>query len=353
MSDPRTEWAVRLGAPATATPDEARAAFLRALPDAEFVPYTGSAAALNALAGTAVPVGDGETARETVRAEVAALAAGFWELDPPARRAAWEALKARTTGGDAARLRALEPGLTVVTDPLPNPEAEELAQLVRELFVLPPRARGLRRNEWLAVHTRDSLRWCAAQKMLAALAPEVAALDESLAAVLSHGKVAEAFAEGCSANPRDLSDVDRDVAEFQERARLQTAGMGTKNGRVDRENIAEKVERWGKYFTRTIVISFIVILALAGVISALTKKDKNESALPLGPRGVRTPASYNPQPYSPPPITMSFSRESIAECERYERDKSRQQPTQFAGWVLCGRPRTPGTYNLALNAPRP
>jgi hypothetical protein len=335
VSDPRTEWAERLGAKARATPDEARAAFLRGLPGADFAPDAGTAAALNALAGTAVPV-SGEAARAAARAEVAAFAAGFWELEPPARRAAWEELRARVDAESGAdRLRALEPGLAVVTDPLPHPDADELAALVRELFVLPPRARGLRRNEWLAAHAHDTLRWCGAHHALRDSAPEVLALEPQLAAVLSNGAVTEAFADGFAVLPLPEPEPLPNEPQEEQRAEPSEYARAQRRAAAEAADSATSGTIWRSGWWILLVVIFVVRLA-----STMSGSGSSSTVPP--PK-----LNWSPQPALPDVKTGTFfSSTSIAEFERYERDKTRPLPAQYTSWVLMGRPRTPGYYNF-------
>jgi hypothetical protein len=145
--------AISCGLPGDGTPAEITAAFLRALPADQFVPPEEAAVAVNALAGTALPLSArGEAvAASDLGAEVAGFAAAFWSLPPADRRPRWAGLSARC-GDNHLRnqLTALQPGLDVEVKPHPDPTTEELAALVRELFVLPPHAQALRRVAWLA-----------------------------------------------------------------------------------------------------------------------------------------------------------------------------------------------------------
>lgn len=128
------------------------AAFFRALEGAGFAPPEALAVAVNDLTGAALPVTpDGVAdAGARRRAEVEAFAAAFWTLPPAERRARLADLSAgRADAAAARRLRQLAPGLDVPAAGHPDPAAAEVAALVRELFVLPPRERAVRRARWL------------------------------------------------------------------------------------------------------------------------------------------------------------------------------------------------------------
>jgi hypothetical protein len=149
MTGSREQAARVLGIPPDATAGAARAGFARLLRAEGFLPPEAAVAAANLLAGTALPVtpvGD-----DLVAGEVAAFAGAFWSLPPADRRARWIDLAARATAeANAARLLALEPGLGVEVGKYEDPAAGDLAACARELFLLEPRARAVRRAEWLA-----------------------------------------------------------------------------------------------------------------------------------------------------------------------------------------------------------
>jgi hypothetical protein len=146
--------AAALDVPPDAGASAARAAFLRRLAAEGFIPPESVVAAVNVLAGTACPVTpaavDGPTGPD---AEVEEFVRAYWSLAPAARRARWETLFAGNRNGSTrAVLRRLEAGLDVVVFPHADTIAEEIADLVRELFLLPPRERSLRRATWLVEH---------------------------------------------------------------------------------------------------------------------------------------------------------------------------------------------------------
>ncbi|HEX4608196.1 MAG TPA: hypothetical protein VH092_08315 [Urbifossiella sp.] len=121
--------------------------FLRSLTGYGFTPPEAGVAAL-AAAGAAVPVAAGLAALRFEQ-EVGRFAAAFWGLAPADRTARWTALAAAAVGPAAARLHELGPGLEVVPAGHADPAAAGVAALVGELFVLPARARAVRRLQWL------------------------------------------------------------------------------------------------------------------------------------------------------------------------------------------------------------
>src|SRR5436190_5060535 len=141
-ADPRTRAAAVLGLPAGATSAEAAVAFLAGLPLTDFAPPADRVAAVNLLAGAAVPFDADDAPGLTIADAVADFARRFWSLSPTERTAAWLSLsQLAADDSSAARLLALQPGLSVDADPPLGAAAAELAGLIRELFVLPPRER--------------------------------------------------------------------------------------------------------------------------------------------------------------------------------------------------------------------
>jgi hypothetical protein len=143
-------WAAKqLGVSPEATPAEARAAFLRQLPDEEFVPAPALVRGARALAafGSDVPPDPRaeaealQEAEEAVRAEIEDFADQYWEISVGPRRAKWEALMARADFSRSlrTRLRDLEAGLNIADPGLPagvDPYLRELASTLCNLYVL-------------------------------------------------------------------------------------------------------------------------------------------------------------------------------------------------------------------------
>jgi hypothetical protein len=185
----RRRWAAaQLGVAPDASPEEARSAFLRRLPEEDFVPPAAWAWAVRVLCGDRPgpwqSAADAEAARaagEGLRDEVEEFAGRFWALQPAERRARWDGLVARAAFSPPlrARLDAVAAGLDV---PAPGPargddlRAAELARRVGELFVLRP---GPRARAWQAFweEIRDSRReWRRATRVFRRRRPDLAAL---------------------------------------------------------------------------------------------------------------------------------------------------------------------------------
>lgn len=329
MTDPRTAWADLLALPADATAEDATSAFLRSMPD-DFLPAGEAVAAVSALAGAAVPAGRDFTADELLAAEVEAFAARYWSLDPVARLAAWSELSRR--GAPAGRLRELEPALDLAPPAMRDPAAEELAELFRALFVLPPRERAIRRNGWLVEHAADADKWRTALAAVVRTAPAVSALDPQLEAALGPDFPLVAFFTGATAAPRARASVADDMADFKTRMReYERTGGASPPGLTERAERAQSRFWWG-------LGAAVVVVIVIAVVSSGGNSSRSSTNTPV--------------------LRMSFTAAEVAEFERYERDKnagrSTTQPSRYAAWVLSGRPASvsSGTTQLTFTFER-
>jgi hypothetical protein len=376
-ADPRSRWAEQLSVPANATQEAALAAFLRALPGDDFLPAAERVAAVNALAEAAAPVGQDYGVVRLLSDELDEFATRYWTLDPETRLATWSELSRR--GASEPRLRELEPGLDLRTDSLTDPDADELARLFRELFVLPPRDRAIRRNTWLLENAMDAVRWRAALAVLAGEAPEVPALDARFRATLDPDFDLAAFVAGTAlstaTHSRDaiaesIAYVDARRQEYEE----------------DNEAVYEAADRrrakrilWGGALTAGLLV---LGCCLSG-ISNRTKRSEYAYSPPVSAshdEGTFTPADVAMfrqyerdqaarKPATPPPgysawvrlgrpstgdanssqsgvFTITFDDKSISECDDYDQRKRGPRPGFYEYWVKLGKPRTPGKYPL-------
>lgn len=190
----RRRWAAaQLGLEPGATPEEARAVWLRLLPEEEFVPSSEARWALVSLLYRK-PEGNWEARadeaaavqeEERLRGEVETFAEAFWDLPLNQRSQRWQELEDRCSFAPALRerLRLLEAGLKDL--PLPRVEEEgrwvaELAAHARSLFLLRPQPRARARQTLLRHMQEKRKEWQEAALRLRQLYPAVAALDNDL-----------------------------------------------------------------------------------------------------------------------------------------------------------------------------
>jgi hypothetical protein len=182
-----------LGLKPGATDEAARAAFLRELRNAEFVPGPHLREAFEAVIGGR-PLGADSALRDEfgrvmeskLRTEIEAFAASFFTIAPPVRAEIWSELNRRAAAlgrqSLQVRLRALEPGLRVELNVAPDaaPQVKQLAGLAGELFVLRPKPQAIRRQAWLAeVHSevvKSNEAWRRAARSLRRQYPGIAGL---------------------------------------------------------------------------------------------------------------------------------------------------------------------------------
>jgi hypothetical protein len=119
-----------------------------------------------------------------VRQKLDAFAANFFSEDPAARRARFEALEVacRPFPNLTARLRRLRPGLDVKRE-LPAGRSERvtaLATRARELFVMRPTERAMRRQEIMHELGQRAGDWGPAAREIRQRHPEIAVLEPDL-----------------------------------------------------------------------------------------------------------------------------------------------------------------------------
>jgi|GEM_PF-6789046 len=385
-ADPRARWAEQLATSAESTSDEAVAAFLRTLPKGNFLPAPEQVAAVNALAAAALPVGPDYTVEQLLRNEVETFAAQYWALAPTERRAAWEDLSRR--GANVARLRELEQGLHLLVTPLADPIAEELAALMRELFVLPPRERSIRRNTWLFVRTAEETKWREAFAAVHREVPALATLDSQLAVALSPTHAEAALAQANSARQSALrarddikdgfDDFGRRMREYQQTAKPAASSSGQSRATAS----------FGAFGVLGVVIVLFKILGAIGSSGSTSPK----YTPPVIPPNINYSAPAPDQgdqlkegPFSPEEVEkfeqyerdeaagmarhrstryavwkMSklqrevesllaetvFSSADIQECREYERTMNGRKPILYERWLKFGKPTEPGKYSF-------
>jgi hypothetical protein len=188
----RLRWAAeQLGLSPHASADEVRAAWLRRLPEEDFVPSSELRWALAALLrrqperGWETRADEAASAaeEERLRGEVEAFAEQFWYMPADERRRRWQELTDRCafTPTLRARLSLLESGLAVDSHaPSEDARVVELADHMRELFVLRPGPRARARRAILRRMKDDRKEWKAAVRRLRRACPTLASLGNDL-----------------------------------------------------------------------------------------------------------------------------------------------------------------------------
>lgn len=326
---PRARAVAVLRVPPDCTPADARAAFLRRVAADGFVPPEACVAAANRLAGTAVPLSAGGAEVEVAhfRNEIEAFAAAYWSLPPADRRARWAGLSAGATDEPpAARLRGLEAGLDLAVEPHPNPLAEEVAGAVRELYVLGPRGRAVRRAGWVAARADRVGDLADGYRRLRADAPLLAALEPELPNRLTRAVPLAPVAARGLLTGEQLAAVQRDFT-----ARLVSAVPPRPSPKA-----APAGEGIGwKSWVGGLWIAFILLRLVASSSTTTTTP--------------RSEPYYTPPPVHIAPIwnqTRTFTELDVKAFRAFEfrRDfgtipaSQNVPPAGYTDWVLLGRP---------------
>lgn len=179
----------QLGMPPETSPAEFRAALLRHLPVRDFVlPLSWTRVVFQQYrTDRDAAVLDGTMLQELedrCRHRLEEFRADFFKLSVDVRRQRWKEL---TEGCDFARhllaqLRALEPGLALGEEPAHDgvPRLPELVACLRELFLLPPMQRAIRRRVFLENAKAEPASWGRAAKRVRQYHAEWAALEPAV-----------------------------------------------------------------------------------------------------------------------------------------------------------------------------
>ena len=331
MTTPARERAAAvLGVPVAATAGEAAGAFLATLPRHEFVPPGDAVAAFNALADVSVPPDpDGETEPGLSVAErVEDFARQFWSLAPAERAAEWMALSRQARDAAASRLLALQPGLEVATHALSDPDAEEVAVLARELFLLPPRERAVRRNEWLLANASRHGELAQAVKPITRLRPDLVALDPQLFARLTGPFDANTFASAARAEP--LYGVEPAETEITE---LPTPAI-----QAVRESRARQGEG-GWSGSWIFIFGMIMLVRACASVTGPDSNSPNPVIIKLPERKYEIPNTRFDSPKLDSAAPVVFTHEQVAKFVTYERNNMTGfTPASYWDWVRSGRP---------------
>lgn len=303
-------WAAAiLGVPSDVSTEASRSAFLRALDAERQLPPEERVAAVNVLTGAKLPVSSEEPrgADPQLHAEIVEFEREFWSSPPDYRRGRWSQLyrecRDRKNARSAARLKRLEPALDLAAWPHPDPAAEELAELIRELFLLPPRERALRRANWLREHAAQFPQWMVSSRAILRDAMPLAWLEPRLF---------EWFAGGAPPQLVDASRVERPPreaeAEFEPRPTRRSAS-GTASAS------ASKFGCGG--VTMVIFVAFTVIrIIISGLSTDKTPQPQNNS-VPFT------------APSNPSPLRQYYTPERLAAFEAYEKNSLLPEPSGY------------------------
>lgn len=349
----RSRAAASLGVSEDADAAAARAAFLRRVAAEGFIPPEECVAAARQLASVPLPLSREQQQEEEAvqRAAVEAFAAGYWNFEPSERRAYWQTLVQHTTFSPARlRLERLEAGLELHSPRHVNPLVAELADAVKELFILDGRAEFIRRLAWLEERSdrladyRDAARRFRTDLPdLAKLAPDffrelmdpivaIPAIDSAIAAAEQHNRAVQAS------------------AEVQEKLILARGSSRERQTESD----------WSKLGCFGPLLFLMLVKGCIALVSSEAVKQSPHDS----------PPSYSPPLYRPPPpptyspnpsfeeavkkiekmheesrkrLKADFSAEEVDQFRAYERklfagERDLTKPKLYDHWVFLGRP---------------
>jgi hypothetical protein len=350
-ADTRSRAAEILGVPGDAAATDAISAFLASLPASSFVPTGDRVAAVNALAGSTAPADATDDSALSLSAQVEAFARRFWSLAPSDRLAEWVSLSDRAAEDPAdARLLALQAGLEVVVDPLPNPVVEEVAGFVRELFVLNPRERAIRRNEWLLANIKRHAELSKVAVDLQRQRPAMTALEPALFERLASRFGAAVFAEGATAEPRkrlsSAESMEAAKAAFVDRIQTYSARQ-LKSPAAESDSSSGCA---GGYIAAMIIFVVLRLMVGSGSSSNSPTRYTPPTFPELSPR-ILIPSGTSGKGLPMEEVeafkkagVVALSAIDIDACIRHDRDTNALRPENYERWVKAGRPRNAGVF---------
>lgn len=334
--------------------------FLDLLAANDFLPSSESVAAANRLGGLALPVG--AEVEDAWREDVETFSRRYWSLSPAERTAEWQKLEATMPAeAPADRLQGLEAGLEVVAAPHTDPATEELLAAVRDLYVLVPRERAVRRNEWLLANAYRHPELVKVAAKIRTAQPEQAALEPALFLALTVGFRVDEFDKAATAEPR--SDRASDAIEpivytppaVAVPSPVPTLPDTTPSTKPRASSGASETGGWKAGAWGVFVV--LMVIRLAAALS------RGTSPTP--------PANYHPPAYESPnqsdslrsnqdainafkklqerqnqnsgnnkllPSTSSYSTIDVMRFKAYENRGTGQAPPRYEDWRAEGRP---------------
>jgi hypothetical protein len=339
----RSRAAEVLKVPVEAAPGAATSVFLAELPKNDFVPPCNSVATLNSIAGLGLPVDAVST--PTLREEVEEFARRYWESVPADRLAVWLTLCTRSPDDPTAnRLLTLQAGLELPGTPFPDSKIEQVAAIARELYVLPPRERAIRRNQWLLANAARHNELVATAAAIKKDFSTLAALDPDLFSRLTPQFHVALFAEAATASP------------LAERPYIPPKPISPPPAKPAplRPKIKYSPKSARPIPNRDKAVGFIVImmLFLAGkAFLLLMDPHSSTSQTPyyVPPKNPDNPFNGPRLPKSPPQGSLDktgpvhyFTEMQVLAFQKYEEDVilglNPQAPVRYSDWVKQGKP---------------
>lgn len=338
-ADAHSRAAEMLGVPVEATAEAAINAFLAKLPVKDFVPEGTSAAALNAIAGLAIPT-DADDTSLTLREEVEEFAQQYWSYAPADRLAKWQTLSSRALDDSTNnRLLGLKAGLELLKTPLSDSTGEQIIAIAQEIYVLPAREQAIRRNEWLLANAARHKELIVAAAAIQKNQPAFAALDPILFARLTSQFDARAFAAGAAASllPERLGGPSDPIVYHPSAPKPAAPSPAA---REEESNDSNGKLAW--------IVGIGLMVLLRVMVGALSHSDsptpfhssiEKSYTMTEGPK-TRDASGLDSRSVTAPDIKIHFTETQVMECLEYEKsDKAIPMPRHYAAWVKAGRPK--------------
>jgi len=340
-SDARSSAAVVPALPVGSTARASINAFLAELPNSHFVPKYNRVEALNSLLGLGLPAKSESST--SLRQEVEEFAKHYWQLTPADRLAAWLTLSTRSPDDQTAhRLLGLQAGLELPSTPFPDSSLEKIAAIARELYVLPPRERAIRRNGWLLKNASRQMELLTFAVSLQAHRPIYATLDPELFARLTPQFNFRLFAEAAT------------VSTLPEKAYAPTKPPAAPSPKprpyMPRPKSLPPSEKTSTKGDRMIgfVVVFMIFMAFrvfSSLVGSPSSSNQNQYNTPTNKPEFRTNESDRKNILDSINERNWFTKQEIEAFKDYEKGTRTGSPPNYTDWVNAGKPRPYENYN--------
>ncbi|CAN5547223.1 hypothetical protein BH11PLA2_BH11PLA2_25460 [soil metagenome] len=313
--------AAELGLEPTATRADVRAAFLTRLAQENFVPAPKTLAAVCVLGGESLslPMSAQNARDEFEAADLEQYLKDFWSLLPEERFERWQWLKETENSPQVqCELERIAPAVPMQATHFESESENEIAVLFRNLFLMPVRARAIKRTEWLFEHSRNENYRTAARKL-----ESFAVLDPPFFDALENPTLKQFEIKG-------ISDADRQRYTVSD------------NGETGMEYVICLVQRLDSRLRYLMEVkypySLRVIGCIIGVAMFFVFSDRKPKTYPQPPM-MQSP-SHNDSLEQVAKDTKKFldslTPEQIRQLETYDPKSGRPQPDGYVLWRLAG-----------------
>jgi hypothetical protein len=266
--------------------------------------------------------------RKHSAAELDAFVSKFWELEPETRREQWQLLwEQNRYGRNAVLLNRLQRGVAVgCTTKHPDRRVSELAAVLRELFLLPPRERSLRRNQWLDTIPNRS-EWTEVVRTLRGIDPRLPALDTVLVDWIERYGNVELKVQATASMRKPKGDS----VDYNSRMFASSSEVLRRAADAGREQNGNS-ESFLKGFSAVGFVAVWIVIALLRACNSSTDTKSNYTP-PRGPVVAPYTGFKLPEPFG---VKPRFTDAELLAFYDFVPNSGRPMPPRYTTFMLTG-----------------